>query len=336
MVLMAVVLASCAGDEPDGGVKPDAKRRVLLLNGDGTIYDGNGVKVAQLPHCVNATNIISDGDDYFVAGIHDELREGYWKNGHWNTLHVDFPDDVDRWIDGIAKWDSYIFLYDHPHVLKNSGIFSLDDGERFLPGRQALAVSEGRCYVVGSKLTDDSAYDYVPVLYYEHKGRYTFELLPMPAGVHTGTCTCVYAHDRTHTLVGGYVGKRPAVWVDTQLHTLPIPYYRPDQDMIQGEVTSVAMCGDAVLAVGVAKDEAGRSVAMMWHDGEYDILSSGDSAMETEAVEVLVYGDDVYVLTREFGTPARRDVLVINTLLWKNGEPVKRFDGMDFCNFTVL
>ena len=98
------LLSSCEHDEPVNPIKPLDQRTVLLMTPSGEIYDQNGEFVTQLPNCTFAAEIISDGDDYFVSGVQSKGRVGYWKNGKWNTLHVDFIDDVDHWTYGIGKW----------------------------------------------------------------------------------------------------------------------------------------------------------------------------------------------------------------------------------------
>ena len=215
-IVQAVLLlaTSCQHDEPDNWIKPEGERTVLFLTPQGQIYDQDQELVTTLPHCSYANQIISDKGDYFVSGIHEQEKEGYWKNGKWNTLHVDFIDDLNHWINGMAKWDYYIYLLDYPNVLKNSGIFPLEDAKRFLPAKQALDVSEGECYVVGHKLTDDSHGEYLPVLYTEHKGKYTYEMLPVFDKAIRGECTSVYAYNRNHCLIGGSINGWPVIWVD--------------------------------------------------------------------------------------------------------------------------
>ena len=121
-----LLLSSCHHDEPGNPFKPLDKRTVLVLSTDGEIFDQHGELVTQLPNCTFANEIIADGNDYFVSGVQSKDRVGYWKNGKWSTLHIDFIDDVDHRTYGIGKWDYYIFLLDIPNVLKNSGIFPLE------------------------------------------------------------------------------------------------------------------------------------------------------------------------------------------------------------------
>ena len=92
---------------------------------------------------------------------------GYWKNGKWNTLHVDFIIDVDHRTVGIAKWDYNIYLLDYPNVLRNSGIFRLLDSENFTPAMHGISVSEGECCVVGTDNMPIGDFDFkfLPVLY---------------------------------------------------------------------------------------------------------------------------------------------------------------------------
>ena len=80
---MAILLlaASCQHDEPDDLIKPEGERKVLLLTPKGEIYDQNYEHVTSLPGCNYASQIISDKGDYFVSGINNNERVGYWKNG---------------------------------------------------------------------------------------------------------------------------------------------------------------------------------------------------------------------------------------------------------------
>ena len=247
-------LASCSHDEPVNPIKPVDERTVLVLTHSGDVLDQYGDTVAHLPYCVFAAEIISDGDDYFVSGNHSKGRVGYWKNGKWNTLHVDFIDDVDHWTYGIGKWDYYIYLLDVPNVLKNSGIFPLENFHDFVPANHALAVSEGKCYVIGygfSEVNPDGHYQ--PVLYTNYKKEY----LPMPEGAITGECHAIYAYDRDHTIIGGMIDAMPAVWVDKQYEVYPVTYPREtlgDNEYLIGRVESVTKCNGHIYAAGFEYD----------------------------------------------------------------------------------
>ena len=120
-----VLLSSCQHDEPGNPIKPVDERRIMLVNGIGEIYNLNEELITTLPYCKAISQIIVEGDDYFVAGSSSKDRVGYWKNGKWNTLHVDFINDVDHRSYGIAKWDYYIYLLDLPNVLKTVAYFLL-------------------------------------------------------------------------------------------------------------------------------------------------------------------------------------------------------------------
>ncbi len=103
LICVLASLSACEHEEPVDPIKPVDERKVLVLTYGGEIYDQNGEFVTQLPNCTFAAEMISDGDDYFVSGVQSKGRVGYWKNGKWNTLHVDFIDDVDHWTYGIGK-----------------------------------------------------------------------------------------------------------------------------------------------------------------------------------------------------------------------------------------
>lgn len=341
LIAQAILLlaASCQHDEPENWIKPEGERTVLFLTPNGEIYDHNYELVIQLPHCTYANQIISDKGDYFVSGSHDKAKEGYWKNGKWNTLHVDFIDDVNHWIDGMGKWDYYIYLLDYPHVLKNSGIFRLEDAERYLPAKQALSVSEGECYVVGGKLTDNSHGEYLPVLYTEHKGVYTYEMLPVFDGAIRGECTCVYAYDRRHSLIGGSINGWPVIWVDKQLQVLPLSEASIDdynEDTMLGEVYSIAEYNGDIYALGDEPHNHKSSVATLWHNGNILHLEYyPEMSMISEAVEIITYGSDIYITTLEYFFDENGD-FVTTTVLWKNGSPVKAYPGLKTTSFTVI
>lgn len=337
VVASAMSLSSCSKDSADEPFKPIDKRTVLLLTSEGVIYNQNFEQVMQLPYCTFASQIISEGNDYFVSGTYEKngnAKVGYWKNGKWNTLHVDFIEDVDHWIYGIGKWDYYIYLLDYPNVLKNSGIFPIEDGEHFAPAAQALAVSEGKCYVVGANQVDEDGFIFMPVLYTEHKGRYTAEFLPVPPGTESGECNSVYAYDVVHTLIGGSVDDRPVVWNDKQLQILPLTHF-DESDPYAGTVHSVTVCDGHIYAAGDEAIESGGRVATLWRDNEIIHLLHDPTCDLSEAIEVMAYGNDVYVVTLEHGIDADGESTT-TSVLWRNGEIVKVYPGLRVKDFTVL
>ncbi len=337
VVASAMSLSSCSKDSADEPFKPIDKRTVLLLTSEGVIYNQNFEQVMQLPYCTFASQIISEGDDYFVSGTYEKngnAKVGYWKNGKWNTLHVDFIEDVDHWIYGIGKWDYYIYLLDYPNVLKNSGIFPIEGGERFAPAAQALAVSEGKCYVVGANQVDEDGFIFMPVLYTEHKGRYTAEFLPVPPGTESGECNSVYAYDVVHTLIGGSVDDRPVVWNDKQLQILPLTHFDESRPYA-GKVCSVTVCDGHIYAAGDEAIESGGRVATLWRDNEIIHLLHDPTCDLSEAIEVMAYGNDVYVVTLEHGIDADGESTT-TSVLWRNGEIVKVYPGLRVKDFTVL
>ena len=338
-MVAALLLASCTREEPANAIKPVEERTVLFLCASGKIYNQDYELVKELPDCVYANEIISDGGDYFVCGTTKKELVGYWKNGKWNTLHVDFLEDVDHWMYGIGKWDYYIYLLDYPNVLKNSGIFPLTDGNRFLPAKQALAVSEGYCYVVGSKQTVESGTNYVPALYTERKGKYEVTLLPMPDGAEMGECTSVYAYDRTHYLIGGRVDGWPVMWIDGELELLPLSEYsygHVEKDFSVGEVNSVTICNGEVYAAGMERCDGKSSVATVWHNGEIRHLEyDAEKSFMSEVVEIMNYGDDVYVVTMEYNIDSEGNFLT-TTVLWRNWTVVRTYPELQLTNFTII
>ena len=209
-----LLLSSCDHDDPKT-IKRRGERQIYVLTSEGHIYDLMGDRIMELPDCEYASEIITDGDDYFVSGKNSKDKVGYWKNGKWNTLHIDFIENVSHETQGIAKWDYYIYLFDYPYILKNSGIFPLDDCENFSPSGKCLAVSNGKCYLTGMEYHGDIPSD--AVLYYEYKGRYAKAILPKPDADVNGHATSIYAWDTDHTIVGGHVGEEPCIWIDQQL-----------------------------------------------------------------------------------------------------------------------
>ena len=325
------LFSSCTHDEPVNPIKPVDERTVLVLTHDGYVFDQVGDLIAQLPNCRFAAEIISDGDDYFVSGTQSKDRVGYWKNAKWNTLHVDFIDDVDHWTYGIAKWDYYLYLLDIPNVLKNSGIFPLEDLHDFIPASHALAVSEGKCYVIGYGFGDDNADGhYLPVLYTNYKK----EFLPMPGAAITGECHAIYAYDRDHTIIGGFIDDLPAVWVDKEYEIYPVSYPREleDDEYLLGTVESVAKCNDHIYAAGFEYDFNNKSLATMWTDGVPEHFLSGWECTSSHAVGVHTYGDDVYLLTYEYNN----DTDESRTHLWMNGKIIMTYVGMSPAGFTIF
>ena len=326
------LLSSCEHDEPGNPIKPVDERTVLVLTHDGYVLDQNGELVAQLPDCQFAAEIISDGEDFFASGTHSKGRVGYWKNGKWNTLHVDFIDDVDHWTYGIGKWDYYIYLLDVPNVLKNSGIFPLEDFHDFIPASHALAVSEGKCYVIGYAFSDDDPDGhYMPVLYTNYKK----EFLPMPKGAVTGECHAIYAYDRDHTIIGGFIDAMPAVWVEKQYEIYPVSYPREtlnNHEYLIGCVESVTKCNGHIYAAGFEYDYSNKSMATMWTDGAPAHYLSGWECTSSQAIEILSYGDDVYMLTTEYNNETDES----QTHLWMNGRIIMTYDDVSPAGFTVL
>jgi len=339
MAFLLMLLPSCKEEEPT--VKRRGERQIYVLSNEGCIYDLMGDKIMELPNCEYASEIISDGDDYFVSGKNTKGKVGYWKNGKWNTLHVDFIDDVNHDIQGMGKWDYYIFLFDYPNILKNSGIFPLDDSEGFDPIRQCLAVSNGKCYVTGRQHYDDAPDD--AVLYYEHKGRYAKAILPKPSPDMSSYSTCIFAYDTDHTIVGGHVGSEPCIWVDQELQLLPRMFNATvDNSVIPlAHVNSVARVNGHTYAAGYEKNDEGDNTAMLWVDGVPQEIHTGlnSKLIYSYVLELVPYGDDLYMLTFECsevnlpngGTDSRLDIYI-----WMNDRVITRYNDFTVVNFTVV
>ena len=336
-LLLALLLVACSKDEPKGGIKPVDERTVLLLTGDGHIYDQSGRVVMELPNCDFASEIISDGDDYFVSGKSTKDRVGYWKNGKWNTLHIDFIDDVEHETEGIGKWDYYIYLFDYPNVLRNSGIFPLEDCEDFSTTTKCMSVFEGKCYVVGCDVKQNKGGYNDAVYYYEHKGRYAKEVLPKPREDVNASARAICAID-DHLVIGGRVGNEPAVWVDKQLILLPRSYDITSEDgWPMANIVTVARTSQHVYAGGYEYNEESREVATVWVDGEPRHLLSDDKDVFWSSVdEMISYGDDLYVMSIELSGDPDSGNTTSTILVWRNDTIIAKYHGINIVNFTVL
>lgn len=328
---MLLSLAACSHDEPVNPIKPLAERTLLLLDEHGNIYDHNGNMTRALPNCLNVTQIITEDDDYFVSGVNSKMKVGYWKNGKWTTLHVDFIDDVDHWTFGIAKWDYNIYLLDPPNVLKNSGIFRLEDCERFSAANHGISVSEGYCFVVGTEFIDkDEGFDQLPVVFYEHKGVFKKKILPAPQEIrHDGEGMGICAYNGNHYLACGYLDKYAMMWNDGVPSVLPGSYPEAigDESQTRAFATHIAKVGERICAAGYETRPDGKNVAIMWTDNVPKHLIYGqDSALRmTIVADIEAYGDDFYVLTREVkkgGDPIDNSYSVV----WLNGEAIAKLD----------
>ena len=334
---------ACDDDIPNDTIKPLAERNVFLLKANGEIYSYEGELIKTLPNCAGVTQIIVDKGDYFVAGVSTKDRVGYWKNGKWCTLHVDFIDDVEHWAFGIGKWDSYIYLLDYPNVLKNSGIFRLNESERFAPAHHGISVSEGECYVVGSELADENSIKNFPVLYTEHKGLYEKEFLPIPDGTDNGEALAIYAYDKRHFIAGGYAGREPVIWVDRQIQVLPRTHDcigEEGDNYPFGLIQSITRCNGHIYCGGFEyiDDEGEISVPTLWCDGVPQHLVLGadkENYYSGRVVEVIAYGDDVYTLTQEV-YDTDDDSLLTRAALWLNGQLLRTYENILPISFAVF
>lgn len=338
-VIALLLLSSCEKDEPK--VKRRGERQIYVLTSEGHIYDLMGDRIAELPDCEYASEIISDGNDYFVSGKNSKDKVGYWKNGKWNTLHIDFIDNVSHETQGIAKWDYYIYLFDYPYILKNSGIFPLDSCENFNTSGQCIAVSNGKCYLAGMEYHNGLPND--AVLYYEYKGRYAKAILPKPSKDVSGFATCIYAYDTDHTIVGGHVGQEPCIWIDTVLQVLPRMFNppQPTYDIPLGHVNSVVKLNGHIYAVGFETDDDGHDKAMMWVDGVPQPIVSGrqEKIVFSIAEELIAYGDDLYMLSfecYESKLPNGETDTKLDIFIWMNDRIIAKYNNIDIVNFTVV
>lgn len=336
--IVLVTLVSCQHDEPDV-IKPADERRIMLVNGIGEIYDLDGGLITTLPFCKSVSQIIVEGDDYFVSGSSSKDRVGYWKNGKWNTLHVDFINDVEHWAAGIGKWDYYIYLLDYPNVLKNSGIFPLRNSENFIAANHGISVSEGVCHVVGSDLVETPVHARVPVMYSEHKGAYESERLPLPDGVTSGDALAVYAYDRNHVIVGGKVGREPAIWVDGQLQVLTRGHQIPNPgDRVLGRVNAITRVDGHIIAAGDEFYDEENQVATVWRDGVPSFLiADSENFVSSEVMDIQAYGSDVYILTFEYDMVGNGEnsYEALSSVLWLNGKVLGKIMYKGMVSFAV-
>ena len=326
-------LASCDHDEPVDPIKSVSERTLLIMDVKGNIHDVNGKLIKTLPDCQVATHIIVVDGDYFVSGVNSKQKVGYWKNGKWKTLHVDFIDDVDHRTVGIAKWDYNIYLLDYPNVLRNSGIFRLKDCENFTPAIHGISVSEGKCYVVGTENmpTGDYGFKYMPVLYTERKGAYEKSYLPLPAGCDMGQCQSIYAYDRTHYVAGGSAGSLAAIWEDGVVYTLPrlFDFAIPaDNRGMISRVYAVAKHDSHIYAAGIEYGEDHSPVTVYWVDGvPQKLVHSTAEHIISNVADMEVYGDDVYILSQESPRSTSSGNYEVTSVIWMNGEYLASFLG---------
>lgn len=345
-VALLVLLTACENNGfKDPTPPPLEKRRVLLLDALGNVYDQTGALVAELPNCDYATQIIADGKDWFVSGIESNGRIGYWKNAKWNTLHVDDLEDVDHWIYGMGKWDSYMYLLDYPKVLKNSGIFRIKGSEYFIPADQALAVTWNQCYVVGSYVKIGQQLDgtgsqlLLPVYYYLDHDIYVPEFLPLPSGFDSGMANAIYGYGGDRIVICGMVGNRPVVWVDKKPQLLSLSFqHDPNTTKPLAAAKSVAVANGVVYVGGYEYSKGSEMVATLWRDGVPIHLHTGDPAFYgSEVQEVVSCGDDIYVLTNEYGVVDEDSAEdLTTTILWFNGTILTRFTNIVAVNIAVM
>ena len=235
----------------------------------------------------------------------------------------------------IADGDDYFYLLDIPNVLKNSGIFPLEDFHDFIPADHALRVTEGKCYVIGYEFSKEDA-QYVPTLYTNrNKDTFKKEYLPMPIGAKTGECQAIYAYDRDHTVIGGSIDRLPAVWVDKQCQVYEIshPELLDEGSYLIGRIDAITMCNGHIYAAGFEHDENENLISTVWIDGiPHHYLYDPDNDSFSQAIEVYSYGGDVYMLTSEFDNESGK----VATFLWINGMVVMSYPGIEASGLTVL
>ncbi len=95
---------------------------------------------------------------------------------------------------------------------------------------------------------------------------------------------------------------------------------------------SVTKCNGHIYAAGFEHDYNKTMIATMWTDGVPAHYVSGWECSNSQAIEILSYGDDVYMLTSEYNN----DIDELRVHLWMNGQLVKTYDSIQVSGFTVL
>lgn len=324
--LVAMLALTACGDDEPYKIKPAEDRTVLAVDKVGNIYDLQGELVQTLPDCEEVIQIISEGKDFFVSGKNTKRKVGYWKNGKWSTLHVDFINDVEHDTFGIAKWDYNIYLLDPPNVLRNSGIFPLEDHEHFSPARHGISVSEGYCFVVGTDIVEikELTFDETPILYYFDKSKFKKKVLPLPEGVDNGTATGVDAFDGNHYVACGYVGDlylQGIVWDEKDNIQLMSP---TSTSMVLTMASAIEKVGDHIYVAGIESPDGVSFYALLWTDNVPQRLvysESPESVLRSMVVDIQEYDSDIYVLTQE--TLFDSDTY---SVIWLNGKPIAKID----------
>ena len=108
---------------------------------------------------------------------------------------------------------------------------------------------------------------------------------------------------------------------DTVMETTTLEYDR-GQYVYDVEFT----CG------GFEYDYDKTSLATLWTDGVPEHFLSGWECTSSQSVEVLSYGDDVYLLTKEYNNETDRS----RTHLWMNGRLIRTYEDISPSGFTIL
>ena len=162
----------------------------------------------------------------------------------------------------------------------------------------------------------------------------------MPAGIDSGEALAVYAYDRDHVLVGGSVGREPAIWTDNQLQVLQrsYPMLHDDYERPFGSVNAIVRADGHVYAAGAEYYNEENQVATVWCDGVPTHLNgTGENFIESEVVDIQAYGKDVYVLTAEYSTVSNGEYSypALASVLWMNGNEVGRIWYKGMVSFAV-
>ena len=334
MLLLAGLLVACGDDEPNQGggtaiqVKPEEQRTVLVGASDGKLYNmKDGSVYATLTGCTEITDMAMHGEDYYVAGKAED-QATYWVNGEAVRLSDSGPTyTITRSFDNVYATTA-MALY--RNGIKVTGDIPIEP--------VAMAAYGENYYVAGQK---DST---TPALWTKNgitaldNGGYTAHTTGIDL-VANSQGTTHYISGYQFTTVNGTMVMAPCVWLGGTLSPLPLNFTEKEKNnhiYQSGQAYDVAHYGSSVYVVGYRADGTDRH-ATVWvsssqDEDEVETYWQPDGAIDAEALRVLVYGSDVYVMTieRERLTNTRR------TRIWMNHQLKGTINGIAGVDFVVI
>ncbi len=307
---LAAIMGACGSDEPKPSindddvvhVKEEADRTVLIGTEDGKVYNmKDGSVYSPLTGCEWVNNMAMHGEDYYVAGYGSTLGGFYWHNGEPVSLDVAIHETYD-----IAR------SYDHVYVLADAGEVGYGvyrDGTLVAQTSEAqlsaLAVYADKFYAVGSKR------ETVPALFTNNgvvelsNGGYPTVATSIDLVANSQNVTHYIAGYHSQT-VDGVALRIPCLWRNGTLSTLPLNFTDSEKNRNtyrSGMANDVAHSGQIIYTVGYRTDGHNHR-ATVWitstsDDDQVRTYWQADGNVEAQAVRVLVYGSDIYVMTLE-------------------------------------